>query len=670
MRLSTAKDRDDARALSVLAAALDAGVELLDTADSYAHDERDVGHNERLIAHALAHAAEARAGRGDANAPDRRSDAKRPLVVTKGGLTRPDGAWIPNGRARHLEAAARASRDRLGEIDLYLLHAVDPKVPLATSVRALARLREQGIVRGIGLSNIGLHQLEQALAITAPLFPDSPTGGIDAVQIELSPWHLDAIRGGLLAACKQRGIRVLAHRPFGGAAGVKRIARDELLAEIAAKHAPGATSHAGEKAAVTPYEIVLAWLRRFGVVPLPGATRIETARSATRHIVLDAESANRLDAHFVSIAERPISTGARAADAERPISMGARAADAERPTSTDARVGDGEREVVIIMGMPASGKTTLALDYAARGYLRLNRDERGGTLLQLARTLDRELAAGATRVVLDNTYATRALRAQVIEVAKRHDVPVRCLVAATSVEQAQANAVSRMLELHGRLLEPAELRKTEMIAPNAQFRYRREYEPPRLDEGFAALEEIAFVARTASGPSPSATPHAVSGPRPSATPHAISAALRPALFVELDDLVWRGRPANADAIVVEPAVALALRGWSDAGYFLAGTSWLTTAALDERLAEVLERPIVVGRCAHPAGPPICWCRKPLPGLALWLARQHGLDLARSVHIGNGAADRGFAARAGLRYVDAADGFPLPDGVAMPANSAS
>jgi histidinol phosphatase-like enzyme len=134
--------------------------------------------------------------------------------------------------------------------------------------------------------------------------------------------------------------------------------------------------------------------------------------------------------------------------------------------------------------------------------------------------------------------------------------------------------------------------------------------------------------------------------------------------------VWRGRPANAAAIVVEPAVIEALRHWADAGYVLAGTSWLTTGALDEKLAELLERPIVVARCGHPAGPPICWCRKPLPGLALWLARQHGLDLARSVHIGRGPADRGFAARAGLRYVDAADGFPLPDGVATPANSAS
>jgi aryl-alcohol dehydrogenase-like predicted oxidoreductase len=117
MRLSTEPDRDDARSLGVLTAALDAGVDLLDTADAYARDDADVGHNERLIATAIA--------------------GRRVTIATKGGLVRPGGAWVANGRARHLADAARASRDRLGveAIDLYLLHAIDPRTPLATSGR-------------------------------------------------------------------------------------------------------------------------------------------------------------------------------------------------------------------------------------------------------------------------------------------------------------------------------------------------------------------------------------------------------------------------------------------------------------------------------------------------------------------------------------------------------
>src|SRR5688500_4511725 len=97
MRLSTAADRDDARALAVLTAAIDAGVTLIDTADAYGLDADDAGHNERLVA-------AARAARPGAAI----------TVVTKGGLVRPGGAWVPVARAGQLAAAALASRSRLG----------------------------------------------------------------------------------------------------------------------------------------------------------------------------------------------------------------------------------------------------------------------------------------------------------------------------------------------------------------------------------------------------------------------------------------------------------------------------------------------------------------------------------------------------------------------------
>jgi phosphoglycolate phosphatase-like HAD superfamily hydrolase len=78
------------------------------------------------------------------------------------------------------------------------------------------------------------------------------------------------------------------------------------------------------------------------------------------------------------------------------------------------------------------------------------------------------------------------------------------------------------------------------------------------------------------------------------------------------------------------------------------------AAIDAALAELLGIPIHIARCTHAAGPPVCWCRKPLPGLAIWLAREHGLALEDSVHVGRGAADRGFALRAGMRFVSVDD----------------
>ncbi|HZO41190.1 MAG TPA: aldo/keto reductase, partial [Methylomirabilota bacterium] len=109
MRLSTDPERDDERGIAVIRAALDAGATLLDTADAYCLDESDLGHNERLIVRALAGWA---------------GDRTRITVATKGGMRRPKGAWVPDGRARHLREACEASRRTLGvdAIDLYQLH--------------------------------------------------------------------------------------------------------------------------------------------------------------------------------------------------------------------------------------------------------------------------------------------------------------------------------------------------------------------------------------------------------------------------------------------------------------------------------------------------------------------------------------------------------------------
>jgi len=570
MRLSTEADRDDGRSDAVIAAAIAAGVELLDTADAYCHDDHDVGHNEGLLS-----------GCGV-------------RVVTKGGLVRPEGAWIADGRARHLAAAARASRDRLGvtAIELYLLHAIDPGVSLATSVRALAKLRADGVVRSIGLSNVSSTQLDAALAI-AP---------IEAVEVELHPWKLDALRGGLIARCIERGIAVLAHRPLGGPAGIKRALRDPVLRAIAERHG------------ATPVEVVLAWLRSLSpaITVLPGPTTIDTARSAVRaqRLALDDEARRALAAQFVEITATP----------GRPVV---------------ARDGDTRPEVVVILGMPGAGKSTIASDYVARGYSRFNRDARGGSLLDLARAIDAELAAGASRIVVDNTYPTRASRAPVIEVARHHGAVTRCIVVATPIEQAQAHAAHRVLERHGRLDGPEVARE---IRPNTQFRWRRELEPPSLDEGFAAIDELVPPRR--------------------------STGRRPGLIVELDGVIWRGKPIAPDRIELRPGVLDGLAAWSHhpvgATLWRPGAAPERIAAIAQRLGELLGRAIDLRHCAHPAGPPVCWCRKPMPGLALALARDHDLDLARSIHLGRGPADRGFAVRAGMPFVAIAEGWPVPD----------
>ncbi|MDB4959570.1 MAG: hypothetical protein JWO36_7139 [Myxococcales bacterium] len=508
-------------------------------------------------------------------------------------------------------------------------------------MRALAKLRETGVVRAIGLSNVGVHQLEQALAITK----------IDAVEVELHPWKVDAVRGGLVAACEQRGIELFAHRPLGGAAFAKRVARDKELEAIA------------KRLGATPAEVILAWLRSLSpvIVPLPGPTRVETARSCARAIELDQPARTALATRFLTISDaarsRTSSTsgsavgapsvsdahaGPPAAGAGSPIGANPPGSSAGSPIGASPPASSAgstiqplsaDREIVIIAGMPGAGKSTLAASYVARGFERLNRDDRGGSLVELAQALDRALSAGSERVVLDNTYGTRASRATVIEIAKRHDVPVRCVLLATSIEQAQTNAAARIIERHGRL--PGDLRGE--ILPSAQFRFRRSYEPPRVDEGFVAVEEAPFERIATSG--------------------------QPALITELDTIVWTGRAADPANLELRPGIREQLAAWAAAGFALAGTLWRPGQSADvikelaETLGEQLGLSIDLACCPHPGGPPQCWCRKPLPGLGLVLARKHHLDLSRSIHVGKGPADRGFAARLGMRYVDFGTGFP-------------
>lgn len=104
-----------------------------------------------------------------------------------------------------------------------------------------------------------------------------------------------------------------------------------------------------------------------------------------------------------------------------------------------------DAEVALVMGLPGAGKTTFAEGLVAEGYERLNRDEAGGTLRELLPALDRALAAGATQIVLDNTYVSRKSRAEGVRAAAERGVPVRCIWLSTTVEDSQVNAAWRLI---------------------------------------------------------------------------------------------------------------------------------------------------------------------------------------------------------------------------------
>ena len=237
---------DEAQSLATIHAALEQGVTLIDTADAYAPDSDSVGHNERLIAKALATYG---------------SDTTDVLVATKGGHTRTaDGGWGQNGRPDHLRQACEASLKALGveAIGLYQYHRPDPQVPYADSIGALEDLRSEGKIRLVGISNASVDKIREAQGITR----------LSAVQNEFSPSFRSS--EGELTYCAEQGIAFLPWSPLGGIG---------KAGELAGPFAAVAQAHG-----VSAQQVCLAWLLAKSpvVLPIPGASRAASIRDSAQ----------------------------------------------------------------------------------------------------------------------------------------------------------------------------------------------------------------------------------------------------------------------------------------------------------------------------------------------------------------------------------------------------
>jgi len=265
MPLSTRSTRPDQDgALAVFKAALDAGVDFWDTADSYCLDDTETGHNERLIAWAIG----------------KLGIAGRVHVASKGGMTRPGGAWVRNGRPKHLRGVCEQSLRNLGveAIFLYQLHWPDPEVPYAESVGTLADLQREGKVQHVGISNVTPELLREAQGIVR----------VESVQNRCNTGEQKDFGNGLVALCAEQGVTFIPYSPLGGGGAYQQLARQTLLAELAKAHG------------VSAYQVVLAWLRGKGphVLPIPGASQVASIRdsAAAATLTLRPEDAQRIDA--------------------------------------------------------------------------------------------------------------------------------------------------------------------------------------------------------------------------------------------------------------------------------------------------------------------------------------------------------------------------------------
>jgi pyridoxine 4-dehydrogenase len=221
---------DRGECVRVLRRAVELGVNLIDTADSYGPEV-----SENLIAEAL------------------HPYPEDLVIATKGGFRRPGpGRWTADGRPEHLRAACEGSlkRLRLERIDLYQWHRIDPKVPMEESLGALKELQGEGKVRHLGLSEVGVAELRRARRM------------VEVVSVQNRYNLTDRRSDDVLETCEAEDLGFLPWYPL----AVGDLARSAgLLDRMAARFG------------TSPAQVALAWLlhRSRVVLPIPGTSKVE-----------------------------------------------------------------------------------------------------------------------------------------------------------------------------------------------------------------------------------------------------------------------------------------------------------------------------------------------------------------------------------------------------------
>ena len=274
---------NDGESIKALHRAVELGIDLLDTAMSYGQ-----GHNEQLVARALAELA----NRGEVQ------------VATKFGIVRTEQGVSLDGRPDHVRGYCDASLERLGVdvIDLYYLHRVDPQVPIAETVQAMAQLVDDGKVRYLGVSEVTAEQLRAANAVHP----------IAAVQFEWSMlWREPELD--IIPAARELGVGLVPYSPLGRGLLTATLNRDTIGTSEFRRTDPRfqdtnldrnlsqieALREVADSLSITAGQLALAWLLAQGddVVPIPGTRRLDriAENAAAGEVELSPAELERLD---------------------------------------------------------------------------------------------------------------------------------------------------------------------------------------------------------------------------------------------------------------------------------------------------------------------------------------------------------------------------------------
>jgi aryl-alcohol dehydrogenase-like predicted oxidoreductase len=253
MPLSLANRPNESQALDVINTFIDGGGNFIDTANVYCADDKDVGHNEKLIAKALS----------------KRGNSQGVIVASKGGLRRSKGDWKVDASPEWLRASCEKSLLDMNSdsIFLYQLHAPDPDIPLTDSIGELAKLKDEGKIQHIGLSNVTVEHIELALSVAH----------IMSVQNRCNLFERQSFNNGVVDFCENNNITFIAHSPVGGHYQHAQRSENVLLKKLAEKHE------------VSAYQIMIAWLlhKNSSIFPIPGASKTISIKDSIQAVKVD-----------------------------------------------------------------------------------------------------------------------------------------------------------------------------------------------------------------------------------------------------------------------------------------------------------------------------------------------------------------------------------------------
>jgi HAD superfamily hydrolase (TIGR01662 family) len=312
-------------------------------------------------------------------------------------------------------------------------------------------------------------------------------------------------------------------------------------------------------------------------------------------------------------------------------------------------------EIIMLSGVPGSGKTYLTKDRLADADCYFSRDKEGGHVVDLVPKMEKAISDGARKIVLDCTFVTREHRDPFVAAAQKAGVPISCIFVDATKEISQFNICWRMVQTFGKVLRTkADYDGTDSphaLPPQAMFNMFNRLVKPDKSEGFAALEVVK--------------------PKPWKLPAEFK---NGAVMIDYDGTVREAStgykyPKAPSEVRAFPQAAKKLQALAADGVLILGASNQSGVAKNDPPMDVCKAcfdetnrqlgvDIEVDFDYSAAGPAASWHRKPFPAMGIDAIWKHRLDPSRVTYVGDQTVDKTFAKRCGFRFEHAKDFFGL------------